>query len=220
MKYKNIVIKILIALIVLSAVGYFVYRSKLIEKIDLQAAQNYINSYGNFAAFIYVLIFAVRTLLVLFPYSLMVVLGGSLFGPLYGFIYAMISVFVSANIAFFASRFLGKDFVQKLLKGKIKYLDSKIGQHGFKIIFFMRISTIFPFDILNFAAGLTRVGYKDFILATVSGVMPETFSLVYLGDNLKRPFSIEFVIAIALVLVTVTLPFIYNKLRKKNMSEE
>lgn len=218
MKRKNIVIIIILVIIIVFA-GLFIYKQDFIKGITFHNAQEYISSFGHFAALIFIAISSVRTLLIFFPFFIMVVLGGSIFGPLYGFIYSMISVFISANIAFMISRYLGKDSVQKLLRGRAKNVNLKIEQHGFKIIFLMRISSIFPFDILNYMAGLTKVKYKHFIFATVLGGIPEIFSLTYLGENIKSPFSVNFIIAIILVIVTVAVPFIISKMKSKQEAE-
>ncbi|MCX7711666.1 MAG: TVP38/TMEM64 family protein, partial [Clostridia bacterium] len=145
----------------------------------------------------------------------MVVLSGRLFGPLLGFIYSMISVFTSASLAYFISRYLGKDFVEKLLRGKIQQLDEKAETHGFKIVLVMRLSSVFPFDVFNYALGLTKVKYKDFILGTIIGIIPETFSLTFMGSSLHSPKSGKFFIAVAMLLLTMGVPLIYKKLKKK-----
>lgn len=215
MSKRYIIVRVLVLLAIVVVAAWFVYKFIPIGKLNLSSVQDYINSYGPFAAIVYILFFSIRTLLVIFPYSVVVILGGSIFGPVKGFIYSMVSVFISASLAFFISRLFGKEFVQKLARGKVQQFDTKIGQHGFKIILFMRLSTVFPFDIVNYTAGLTRVKYKDFILGTLLGVLPETFSLTYLGENLKNPFSWEFLLAALLVILTIAVPFAYNTFKKK-----
>ncbi|MCX8128970.1 MAG: TVP38/TMEM64 family protein [Clostridia bacterium] len=217
MRNKKSIIKITAVLITLSVSIYFGIRFNLIGEINLQGIKDYIYSYGNFAALVFILFFTLRTLFVIFPFSVMVILGGNIFGFTNALVYSMISAFLSASFAFYISRFAGKDFVQKLLKGRMEKLDLKIERHGLKIIFLMRISSIFPFDILNFTAGLSKVKYRDFILGTIIGIAPETFSLSYLGKNLDNPFSSKFYIAIALVILTIAIPFIISKVRGKKL---
>ncbi len=215
MRYKNLIKKVIPALLMLAAVGYLIVRFQLYSRQGYKSVVRYINSFGPLSAVIYILFFSFRTLVLIIPYSAMVVLGGSLFGPYRGFIYSMLAVFASASIAFLVGRYLGKDFVQKLIKGKVENLDSKVEKHGFKIILFMRLSTVFPFDILNYAAGLTKLSYKNFILGTVLGVIPETFSLSFLGSSIHRPFSKKFLLAVGLMALTVGIPFLFKRLRKK-----
>jgi uncharacterized membrane protein YdjX (TVP38/TMEM64 family) len=209
-KYNNIM-KLVLIVILIGLGAFTFYRYMLTGKFDYVSVSKFINSYGSFAALIFIAIFSIRTLLVIFPYSILVILGGSIFGPVNGFIYSMVSVFISATLAFFTSRFLGKSHIQRLLKGKVKRLDSQIERHGFKFIFLVRVSVIFPFDVLNYAAGLTKVKYNSFILGTVLGIIPETFSLTYLGHSIKAPLSTSFLLSLLLVLATVMIPLFFKK---------
>lgn len=215
MKNKHIYIKIFFLIVMALLVTWFVIKFNIIQNFNIDAVKDYINSFGENAAIVFILIFSIRTLLVIFPCSVVIILGGSIFGPIMGFVNSMIGIFISASLAFLLSRYMGKGFVQKILRGKADRLDMKVGEHGFKIIFFMRISIIFPYDIMNFAAGLTKVKYKDFILGTLLGIAPETFALNYLGDNIRHPLSSHFLLALALVAMTIAIPFIYNKSKQK-----
>ncbi len=214
MRGKRFYIKVLCILILVIFALVFAYRFELFKGFSINSVEDFINSYGKFAAIIYILIFAARTLLVVFPVSILVVLGGSIFGPICGFLYSMVAIFISASLAFFLSRYLGKSFVQRILKNRADKVDLKIEQHGFKIIFFMRISMVFPYDIMNFAAGLTKVKYKEFILGTLLGIAPEVFALNYLGDNIRNPVWWHFAISALLIVVTVAVPLI-SKRRKQ-----
>jgi uncharacterized membrane protein YdjX (TVP38/TMEM64 family) len=219
MRHKSIISKIVIAILSISLTVFILLRWNILKKFNLYSLQRYINSYGSYSAPIYIIIFALRTLLLVFPFTVMVLLAGGLFGPRKGFFYSMIAIFISANIAFFISRYFGKSTVQKLLKGKVDKLDLKIEKNGFRIIFFMRASFIFPYDILNYAAGLTKVKYRDFILGIMLGVIPETYSLTFLGGNVSHPFSPKFILAILLVILTIALPFLYTRIKGKKKDD-
>lgn len=215
MKKESNYLKILIAAILVAGVAFLLLKAQAMGILSLEGARNYIQSYGSFAVVIFIIIFNMRTLLVFFPYSIMVILGGSLLGGWYGFLISMLCVFSSSTLAFYISRMAGKNTVERILKGKMKNLDVKIEEHGFKIILFMRISYIFPFDALSYAAGLTRVKYREFILGTVIGMIPETFSLNMLGHNINNPFSWNFVASILLVVLTIAVPTVVKKIRSK-----
>lgn len=217
MRNKNVFLKIVllsVVLIVVAIIVFALFKFSVFGKF-MGKSEEYIGYCGKFASLIYILIFSLRTLFVFFPYSLMVTLGGGIFGYFEGFIYSMLAVFISATFAFYISRFFGMNTVNKLLRGKIKRFDLNIEEHGFKIILFMRVSLIFPFDILNFAAGLTKVRYRDFILGTLLGILPETFSLSYLGANLKNPYSMNFIISIIMVILLVIIPLAVKKFKKR-----
>jgi uncharacterized membrane protein YdjX (TVP38/TMEM64 family) len=176
-------------------------------------------SFGSLATLIFIIVFTIRTLFVFIPCSIMLILAGNLFGPILGSIVSVISLFFSATFAFFLSRHFGEGFTKKILKNKSKYIDSKLDLYGIRIIFLMRISFVIPFDILSYAAGVTKIKYSNFIIGTFLGTVPEVISLPFLGNNLEHPFSKKFYISILLVVITVVSPSLFNKYRSKKHPE-
>lgn len=230
MKNKNKYIKGSILVLLILLVVFLLLKLKIVDVSQFKSIQHiigsYVNKFKNFsqdlinsqgiwAPVVFIGILAIKTVFIVFPYSVMIILGGSIFGPVSGFIYSMIGIYFSASIGYWLGRFLDKRIFDKILKNGLKNLDSKVEKHGFKIIFFMRLSMVFPFDLLSFASGVAKMKYKDFILGTLLGIVPETFSLTYLGENIDNPFSFEFIIALILIFITAAIPFIYNKIRKK-----
>lgn len=215
MKNKKGIIWTSLALLVLAIIIGTIFKFDLLKSISLASVQKYISSYGPFAAVAYVLLFVLRTFLIFFPSTVMIFLGGSLFGEIQGFILSMVSIFLSASLAFCLSRFAGKDFINKISKKRVRQLDKKAEEHGFKVMFIMRLSIIFPFDLMNYAAGLSKMRYVDFILGTMLGIAPEIFSLNYISSNIENPLSLKFQIAMVLFIITVALPFFFNRKRRK-----
>lgn len=113
------------------------------------------------------------------------------------------------------SRFLGNSFVNKLLRGKALKLNSDIEKNGFKIMLIMRLSFIFPYDGLSFAAGLSKMKYRDFILGTMIGIVPEMLTYSFMGNNIKHPLSIKFIAPIiAILLIAMAAHYFYNTYKK------
>ncbi|HEY5584469.1 MAG TPA: TVP38/TMEM64 family protein [Ruminiclostridium sp.] len=194
----------------------FIYHFEDIKKINLKMMEDYIKSYGSWSIAVFLVISTIRPIAVIIPITIITLIAGSLYGPVYGFILAMISIIISSNVAFLISRYLGKSFIEKLVKKKADKINLRVEKSGFKIIFFMRISGVFPLDILSYTAGLTKVRYRDFMLATILGSMLETFSVANMGHNIKNPLSPGFILSVALVLITVGIPLIYNKFHKQS----
>jgi len=200
----------------------FIYHFKDIKKIDLVMIADYIKSYGSWSIVAFLVISTIRPLAVFIPITLLTLVAGSLYGPFYGFLLAMVSIIISSNVAFLISRYLGKSFIEKLIKKKVEKINLRVEKSGFKIIFIMRISGVFPLDILSYAAGLTKVRYRDFMMATILGSMAETFSVANMGHNIKNPLSPGFIFSVALVIIIVGIPLIYNKVnaRKAEKNEK
>ncbi|MHB8063836.1 MAG: TVP38/TMEM64 family protein [Ruminiclostridium sp.] len=207
----------LILLFVLVIIYYF----KDIKKINLKVMEDYIKSYGSWSIAAFLVISAVRPLAVFIPITFITLISGSLYGPIYGFLLAMASIIISSNVAFLISRYLGKSFFERLIKKRVDRINLRVEKSGFKIIFFMRIAGVFPLDILSYAAGLTKVRYRDFMLATILGSMAETFSVANMGHNIKDPLSPGFIYSVVLVIIIVGLPLLYNKVKaSKNKNNE
>jgi uncharacterized membrane protein YdjX (TVP38/TMEM64 family) len=149
------------------------------------------------------------------PTSLLTVLAGNVYGPFGGLALSMISSFFAASIAFFIARFLGKSAVDKLIKGKALQIDESIAKKGFFIMLLMRLSIVFPFDGLSYGSGLTRIKYKDFILGTLIGILPEMIVYSFMGKNIAHPLSVKFILPIFIVVAIAFISyFVYKKLKK------
>lgn len=190
-----------------------------IKKVNLLAMEDYIRSYGQGSVVVFLMVSTLRPLAVIIPITLMTLIAGGIYGPIYGFLLAMVSIIISTNVAFIISRYFGRSFVERIIKKRAEKINLKIGKNGFKIIFIMRISGVFPLDIVSYAAGLTKVRYRDFMLATMLGSMPETFSVAYMGHHISDPLSPGFILSVALVIVTIGIPLIYNKFKSKEINE-
>ncbi|MBI2070693.1 MAG: TVP38/TMEM64 family protein [Elusimicrobia bacterium] len=154
--------------------------------------------------------------------------GGAVFGTLWGTIYNAISANIGASLAFLVARFMGRDFVASLLKdGKLAALDAKAAQHGFQTILTLRLLPFVPFNGLNFAAGISKIRYRDFALGSLAGMLPGTFIYTYFADSILsgttgvngKAFVHLFLAAMLMVFLSMT-PKIFKKWlpanRKKN----
>jgi len=185
-----------------------------VKIFSLDEIRNYIRSFGKLGAFIYFILFNIKTLVVVFPYSVFVLIGGTLFGTVNGILLSVLCVATTSTIAFWIARLLGKEKMQGFLKGRFTNLGDITADNGFNIILFMRLSCLFPADAFSYAAGLTHVKYTQFITATVIGMLPEVIALTMLGDNIKKPMSKEFFISIGLVVATAVLSILIQKIIK------
>jgi len=216
-KKNNKMILIIAGVLILLLVLIFIYDFKDIKKINLKMLEDYIKSFGSWSIAVFLVISIIRPLAVFIPITFITLIAGSLYGPVYGFLLAMVSIIISSNVAFLISRYLGKSFIEKLIKKRVEKINLRVGKSGFKIIFIMRISGVFPLDILSYAAGLTKVKYMDFMLATILGSMIETFSVAFMGHNIKNPMSPGFILSVTLVVLTVGIPLIFNKVKERKL---
>lgn len=221
MKNKTSLIKILLFLLIIFVVFLFLKQTDLLhyfrhKKIGVNEIKSYLLSYGQWSVGILLLIYTIKPIFVVTPISVLAVASGLVYGPLYGTIYTMIGAFLSATVGFYIAKYLGEGPVSKLLKGKKFQIEGDIEKNGFSIILMLRLAFIFPYDPLSYAAGLSKMKYRDFIAGTLIGVLPEMIAYNYLGTSIEDLFTKKSITAIFIIIgfVIVSL-FIRHKIKKQ-----
>ncbi len=126
----------------------------------------------------------------LFPGWISMMLGGLLFGLLPGLPFALLGITAGAFGAFLAGRALGRTWVEQRMGDNLKLqaLDEAVNAQSFYIVFLTRFAAVLPFNVLNYAFGLTRVSAVTYVAATALGMLPAVLLYVYLG-TLADDFS-------------------------------
>ena len=142
----------------------------------------WIDSLGIWGPIAFVVIYAVATVL-LIPGSALTLGIGALFGLFWGSVWVIIGSNLGANLAFLIGRYLARDRVAKKIEGNEKFaaIDRAVGEGGWKIVGLTRLSPAFPFTLLNYAFGLTKVRWIHYAVASFVGMLPGTVMYVYLG---------------------------------------
>ncbi len=141
----------------------------------------WIDGLGPIAPIVFVLTYVVVTVAFL-PASIVTLGAGFVFGVVKGSILVFIGAMLGATAAFLVGRFVARDWIAKKVEEKkfFKALDTAIAEEGLKLIFLIRLSPAFPFNLLNYALGLTKVSLRDYVIGT-TGIIPGTIMYVYLG---------------------------------------
>lgn len=144
---------------------------------------DWIAGLGALAPVAFVAIYILACVLFL-PGSILTIGAGVIFGVVRGSIYASIAATLGATAAFLVGRYFARDWVAARLEGypKFKAIDQAVGREGWKIVLLTRLSPVFPFNLLNYAYGLTRVSLRDYVLTSWAGMIPGTILYVYLGS--------------------------------------
>jgi len=211
--YKVIKYIVLFFIVLFIGIILLKYGTQL-RHLNFKNLKGFINSYGKFAALCFVVIYSLKPILFVIPTSLLTVIAGNIFGPFIGLLLSMFSSFIAASLAFYLARFFGKPFVDKLIGGKALKLDEDIEKNGFTIMLLMRLSIVFPYDPLCYASGLTKIKYRDYILGTMLGILPEMAVYSFMGKNISNPLSVEFILPIISVMMLAVISyFVYKKLK-------
>ncbi len=165
------------------------------------------------------------------PGSLLTLGAGFAFGVLAGTVAVWLGATAGAAAAFLAGRTLARDFIAAKVASNPKFtaIDRAVGRDGFKIVLLTRLSPVFPFNLLNYAFGLTKVSFKDYILASWIGMLPGTLMYVYLGSaaksladlvagNVQRGLGQQVFFGVGLV-VTVVVTLIVTRTARKALAE-
>lgn len=141
----------------------------------------WVDSLGIWGPLVFVLGYAAAAVAFV-PASLLTLAAGAIFGIARGVGYVFIAAVLGSAAAFLVSRYLARHAIERRVAGNPRFaaIDRAVGEQGRKIVFLLRLSPVFPFNLLNYGLGLTRVSFRDYLMASV-GMLPGTFLYVYYG---------------------------------------
>lgn len=176
---------LLLTVVCIIATGLAVYLLGGIEPSKMQA---WLKSSGIWAPIIYIAVYIVATVLIL-PSTALNLTGGAIFGPCLGTIWTSIGAILAAIVAFAFTRTVGREAVAKRFVGRWQAMDAEVQRGGMFYMFAIRLIPIMPYGLVNFAAGLTSVSFKDYVLGTTLGTVPSVFPFVLLGSSGLKAFK-------------------------------
>jgi uncharacterized membrane protein YdjX (TVP38/TMEM64 family) len=158
--------------------------ASLIERwigINLRRFLEWVPTLGAWAPLVFILGYAVATVAFI-PGSLLTLAAGAIFGLLRGTLYALLGATLGAAGAFLVARYLARGAIERKLAGNARFaaIDRAVGKEGLKIVALLRLSPVFPFNLLNYALGLTGVPFLHYLAASIA-MLPGTLLYVYYG---------------------------------------
>ena len=136
---------------------------------------------------VFVIGFYIAACILFLPGSVLTLGAGFIFKVLVGTITVSAGSTLGACAAFLIGRTIGREWIAGKIAGNQKFvaIDNAVGVQGFKIVLLIRLSPVFPFNLLNYAFGLTKVSFWKYALASWIGMIPGTVMYVYLGAGLR-----------------------------------
>ena len=176
MRHLRTILLIVIALAVVAGLALLPVRDWFAQ------LQGWIAQLGATGPIVLAAVYVIATVL-LIPGSVLTIGAGTLFGLWVGSLTVLVGANLGALCSFLLSRTLLRERVAKWAEANPKFaaLDRAIGESGFKMVFLSRLSPAFPFVLLNYLLGLTKVRTGAYVLANLLGMLPGTFLYVYLG---------------------------------------
>lgn len=175
----------------------------LIANGDPQKVVDFVDSFGIFAAFIFVFVVVLEVILAPIPPLVLYIAGGLLFGGFIGGVLTLLGNLIGAFVDFRIARHIGKDFVERKTNPKLKKkFDKFLEKYGVLSLFLLRINPLTTSDLFSYFAGLTKMKASKFLLATGLGLIPMIFIQTYFGEIFIANNPI-------LVLITLILSVLY-----------
>ena len=140
---------------------------------------------------IFMAVYIVQTALSLPGAAILSLAAGAVFGAILGTVYANLAATIGATLAFLAARYLFHDLVQRRFGGRLEKLNREMDERGLNYLLFLRLVPIFPFFLINLAAGLTRLPLRVFIIGTMVGIIPGGFVYCNAGASLATISSLS-----------------------------
>ena len=215
---NNIARLFLLALIVIGIGFAVIYR----DQFDAAALEQWVQDAGLAGPLVFMGIYAIATVFFL-PGSVLTLAGGALFGPVLGTFYNLTGATIGAVLAFLVARYLASDWVEQKTGGRLKQLKEGVEGEGWRFVAFVRLVPLFPFNLLNYALGLTRIRLSHYLIATYLFMLPGAIAYTYLGYAGREAVAggegliQKVLLALALLAVVAFLPSLIGRLRRGPM---
>jgi uncharacterized membrane protein YdjX (TVP38/TMEM64 family) len=198
------------------AAFFMVYRSQ----IDMGVLELWLGEAGPYGPVLFMLM-AATAIVFLVPATLFLLVGGVLFGPLLGALYSLMGVTLGATLAFLIARYIAADWIAAKSHGRFKTLIDGVESEGWRFVAFTRLVPIFPFFLLSYAFGLTRIKFYPYIIATFVCTIPGVAAITYFGYLGKEALAggdalvQKALVALGLLAMMVYLPRFVKRLHEK-----
>lgn len=221
-KKRRGLMKAFIFLAFIGAAIYLIRFTPVREFFTREALGHFLDRAGFWAPLVFILVYAAGVCLFI-PGSLLTALGAALFGAYAGFAYVWVGAMIGAALAFWIGRTLGRDFAASLIGEKLKKYDEGIERNGFATVLYLRL-IYFPFTLMNFGMGLTRVKFRDYIAGTGLGILVGTFIFtffvgtikeVWIGGDWGKLVSFKVFFSVGLFIFSLFIPTIIRKIKKE-----
>jgi uncharacterized membrane protein YdjX (TVP38/TMEM64 family)/Fe-S oxidoreductase len=216
---KGGMVKRLLLLFAIVAVILAVRFTGATQYLQQESLRQWIQSYGTLAPIIYMLIYTIAPALLL-PGLPITIVGGILFGPFWGVVYTITSATLGACVAFLVARYIARDWVEgKLISPRWQRLDQGVKDHGWKVVAFTRLIPLFPFNLLNYAFGLTKIKFLHYAFTTLICMLPACIAFIVFSSSLldviRGKISSAFIAGLGLIILVSLIPLFYRRYKAK-----
>jgi uncharacterized membrane protein YdjX (TVP38/TMEM64 family) len=215
---KKSLIRLCVLIFILAGIVILMKLTGIDRYLEMEQLRGWIEGLGLWGPLVYILLYSLTPSLFL-PGLPMTVVAGLAFGPFYGTIFAITGATMGASLAFLVARYFAREQVANLLSERLAAIDEGVKKKGWVFVAITRLIPLFPFNMLNYAFGLTSIRFSHYVLASFVFMLPGTTAYVVFSSSLldliKGRVSMEFVAGVALVLIVSLFPVFYRRIQKK-----
>lgn len=215
MSGRRAIYRVILAAALLAAIAYFATHRDLVSPSRLE---DELQSFGRLGPILFIFIYAIGTVLFV-PGSVLTLAGGAMFGPIWGTLCNLTGATLGAALAFVIARYLASDWVARRSGDRLARVMRGTEEEGWRFVAFVRLVPLFPFNLVNYAFGLTPIAFGEYILASFVCMAPGAFAYTYAGYAGRRAASGESgairtaLVALALLAAVAFLPRLVRRVR-------
>lgn len=217
MNVTLVLIRVVLALCLVVAVLWLAAHRELLDPAVLHER---VVGAGVWASVFFVFLYAVAVVACV-PASVFTIAGGAIFGPWFGTVYSLAGGLAGASIAFLISRHVASGWVRRRLGGRLGQILASAEAEGWRFVAFTRLVPVFPFCVISYAFGVTRVRFSHYFAATLAFVIPGMYAFTYAGYAGREVWSGDegaygkMFVALALIAVLIFVPRFMRRLRAR-----
>ena len=163
----------------------------------------FISRWGSLAPLAYIGSFALLPVF-FFPVAVLALAGGLLFGLWLGSLYTFLGAMFNCTLMFLLARYVGRKKVEQMIQNRLSlFWQEKLkgleGRGGFLLLVILRLIPAVPYNLINYAFGLTGMKFTTYLIGSAIGIVPGTLAFINIGDKAMDVTSPDFWIAIGLL---------------------
>jgi uncharacterized membrane protein YdjX (TVP38/TMEM64 family) len=177
MNWRNLIFRSFLVVALAAAIIWLGLHRELLQPATIERE---LQRFGGWAPLLFLVLYALATVLFV-PGSVLTVAGGALFGPIWGTLWSLTGATLGATLAFMIARYMASDWVVARSGQRLGRLMRGVEEEGWRFIAFVRLVPLFPFNLMNYAFGLTRIRLREYVLASFVCMGPGALAYTYLG---------------------------------------
>jgi uncharacterized membrane protein YdjX (TVP38/TMEM64 family) len=174
---RSVIYRLTLAVALVAAVSWLAFHR---EYLTAAALEHELQRFGRRAPILFVGLYTLSTVLFV-PGSILTVVGGALFGPFWGTLWNLTGATLGATLAFVTARYVASDWISGRAGERLARLIRGVEEEGWRFVAFVRLVPLFPFNLVNYALGLTRIRLGEYVLASLVCMAPGAIAYTYLG---------------------------------------